>query len=117
MKFIFSLLICPLLAYALGLMLPWWSVAIAGVLTGFFIPQHRLLSFLSCFLGSLILFGSMIFFVSFSNDHILAKKIGLLVVKDSKEHLIIALSALISALVSGLSALTGRSFAIVLKKS
>jgi hypothetical protein len=59
----------------------------------------------------------MIFFVSFSNDHILAKKIGLLVVKSNNEYLIIALSALISALVSGLSALTGRSLAIVLKKS
>jgi hypothetical protein len=53
----------------------------------------------------------------FSNDHILAKKIGLLVVKSNNEYLIIALSALISALVSGLSALTGRSLAIVLKKS
>lgn len=117
MKFIVSLLICPLLAYALGLLLPWWSVAIAGLLTGFFIPQHRLLSFLSCFLGSLFLFGALIFFVSFSNEHILAKKIGLLVVKNGNAYLVIALSAFIAALVSGLSALTGRSLAIVLKKS
>lgn len=117
MKFIVSLIVCPLLAYALGLVLPWWSVAIAGLLTGFFIPQNRFLSFLSTFLGVAILFGALIFFISFSNNHLLAKKIGMLVVKNNNEFVIIAISALISALVAGLSAFSGRSLAIVVKKS
>jgi hypothetical protein len=51
MKFIVSLLICPLLAYALGLMLPWWSVAIAGVLTGFFYSSTPSFSFSLLFFG------------------------------------------------------------------
>ena len=117
MKFIVSFLICPLLGYALGMMLPWWSFAIAGLLTGFFIPQHRLLSFLSCFLGVFIIVGALIFFISDANNHILAQKIGLLILKDKNELLIIGTSALITAFVSGISAITGRSLAIVLKKS
>lgn len=117
MKFIVSFLICPLLGYALGLMLPWWSFAIAGLLTGFFIPQHRLLAFLSNFLGVFVVVGGFIFFISDANNHILAQKIGLLVLKDKNEFLIIGVSALISSLVAGISAFTGRSIAIVLKRS
>lgn len=117
MKFIVSLIICPILAYTLGMMLPWWSVAIAGALTGFFIPQNRFLSFLSTFLGVLILYSSLIFFISNANNHILAQKIGLLVLKNKNELLIIIVSGIISALVAGISALTGRSLAIVIKKS
>jgi len=117
MKFIVSFLICPILAYALGMVLPWWSVAIAGSLTGFFIPQHRLLSFLSTFLGVFIFVGGLIFFISDANNHILAQKISLLVLKDKNELMIIAASALIAASVSGISAITGRSLAIVIKRS
>lgn len=117
MKFIVSLIICPILAYTLGMMLPWWSVALAGALTGFFIPQNRFLSFLSTFLGVLILYSTLIFFISNANNHILAQKIGLLVLKNKNEIMIIAVSAMISALVAGISALTGRSLAIVIKKS
>lgn len=117
MKFIVSLIICPILAYTLGMMLPWWSVAIAGALTGFFIPQNRFLSFLSTFLGVLILYSSLIFFISNANNHILAQKIGLLVLKNKNELLIIIVSGVISAIVAGISALTGRSLAIVIKKS
>lgn len=117
MKFIVSLIICPILAYTLGMMLPWWSVAIAGALTGFFIPQNRFLSFLSTFLGVLIFYSGLIFFISNANNHILAQKIGLLVLKNQNEIMIIAVSGMISALVAGISALTGRSLAIVIKKS
>lgn len=117
MKFIVSLIICPILAYTLGMMLPWWSVALAGALTGFFIPQNRFLSFLSTFLGVLFLYSTLIFFISNANNHILAQKISLLVLKNKNEIMIIAVSAMISALVAGISALSGRSLAIVIKKS
>jgi hypothetical protein len=117
MKFIVSLIICPILAYTLGMILPWWSVALAGALTGFFIPQNRFLSFLSTFLGVLILYSSLIFFISNANNHLLAQKISLLVLKNKNEIMIIALSAMISALVAGISAFSGRSIAIVIKKS
>ena len=117
MKFIVSFLICPILAYTLGMLLPWWSVAIAGALTGFFVPQLRVLSFLSTFFGMFLFVGGLIFFISDANNHILAQKIGLLVLKDKNELLIIGASALISALVAGISAITGRSLAIVVKKA
>lgn len=117
MKFFVSFLICPILAYTLGMLLPWWSVAIAGALTGFFIPQHRFLSFLSTFLGVFIFVGGLIFFISDANNHILAQKIGLLVLKDKNELMIISASALIAASIAGISAITGRSLAIVIKRS
>ena len=83
----------------------------------FVIPQNRFSSFLSAFLGVLIFYSSLIFFISNANNHILAQKISLLVLKNDNEIMIIALSAMISALVAGISALSGRSIAIVVKKS
>jgi hypothetical protein len=72
---------------------------------------------LSTFLGVLLFVGGLIYFISDANNHILAQKIGLLVLKDKNELMIIGVSALIAALVAGISAITGRSLAIVVKKA
>lgn len=116
MKFIVSSIITAVLAFSFGLYLPWWSIAVAGMLTGFFIPQKLPLSFLSAFLGVFFFWGIMSFFVSFSNDHILAKRISMLVIKRNSPYLIILLTALIGGITTGVSATTARSFVALFKK-
>lgn len=116
MKCIASAIITAALAFALGLFLPWWTIAIAGLMTGFFIPQRTLFSFVSAFLGVFLLWGIMAFFISFSNDHILAKRIVLLVVKRDEPYLIILVTALVGGLTAGLSATTARSLMLLFKK-
>lgn len=116
MKFIVSAIITASLAYGLGLYFPWWTIVAAGMLTGFFIPQHWGLSFLSAFTGVFLLWGLMALFISVSNDHILANRISMLVVKIKSPYLIIFITALIGGLTSGLSACTARSLLNLIKK-
>lgn len=116
MKFIVSVIITAALAFGLGLYLPWWTIVIAGMLTGFFIPQHWGLSFLSAFTGLFLLWGSMALFISVSNDHILAKRIAMLVVKNDSPYLIILMTALIGGVTAGVSASTARSLLNLFKK-
>lgn len=116
MKFIVSAIITASLAYGFGLFFPWWTVVLAGVLSGFFIPQHWGLSFLSAFTGVFFLWGLMALFISLTNDHILAKRIALLVIKNDSPYLIILITALIGGLTSGLSASTARSLLNLIKK-
>lgn len=117
MKFIASTIITSLLAFSLGLFFPWWTVAVAGMLTGFFIPQGRFLSLFSSLLGVFLLWAGMAFFMSLSNDHILAKKISLMILKSSSPLLLIFVSALIGGLVAGVSAFSGRSLALLFQKN
>ncbi len=116
MKFIVSVILSAAIAFSLGLFLPWWCIAIAGFLTGYFIPQHKLLSFLSSFLGVFILWGSISFYISLSNDHILARRIAMLVIKKDDPLLLILITALIGGVTTGLSAFTARSMSIAFKR-
>lgn len=110
MKFFLSLILIALLSYALGLFLPWWTIAIAAFLVSAFIPQKPLTSFLTGFLSLFLFWGIMSWYISFANHDILANRISLLIFKTESSWLLVLLTALIGALVAGLAALAG-SFA------
>lgn len=116
MKFIVSLVASALLSYGFGLFLPWWSVVPAGLLVGYFIPQKRVLSFFSAFLGVAIFWGLFAFYISHANEHILAKRVSELVIKRSSPNLLILLTAFIGGITAGISALTARSLALLFKQ-
>ena len=117
MKFIVSILVTAILAYSLGLVFPWWSIAIAGFSSGLLIAQKRILSFLSAFLALFLTWGAIAFFISQSNDNILAHRISMLVLKNDNPSMLILVTALIGGLTAGFFSITGRSLAIILKKS
>ena len=116
MKFIVSAITSALLSYAFGLFLPWWSIMIVGLLVGFFIPQKRILSFLSVFLGVALFWGLFALLISSSNEHILAKRVALLVIKKDDPYLLLLITGLIGGISSGISAVTGRSLALLFKQ-
>lgn len=116
MKFFISALLTAVLAYTLGLFLPWWSVSIAGLMTGALVPQKRAIALLSSLTGVFILCSSIAFFISFANDHILARKIAVLVLKKEDPFVLILVSGVLGGLVAGVSAFTGRSFAVLFEK-
>lgn len=107
-KFIVSFLITAILSYAFGLFLPWWSIAIAGLVSGLSIKQKPLLSFLSAMSGVFLLWSSMSFIISTNNDHLLATKISLMVLKNNSPFLLVLVTGMIGGLTSGISALSGR---------
>ena len=107
MKFIVSIILIALLSFAACLYLPWWSIAIVALIVSALIPQSSGISFLAGFLALFLLWGGLTFWISNNNEHILAHKVSLLIIKMDSPYLLMLITALIGGLVAGLAALTG----------
>ncbi len=107
MKFIVSIVLIALLSVAACLYLPWWSIAVVAFLVAVAIPQKPGISFLSGFIALFLLWGLLSWYISSNNDHLLAHKVSLLILKTESTALLVALTAMIGALVAGCAALAG----------
>ena len=107
MRFLICILLTAILAYALGLYLPWWSITISSFIVAFLIPQRTGWAFVSAFLAILLFWGIMSWVISSNNDHILAHRISALIIKTDSPGLLIFFTALLGALTSGVAGLTG----------
>jgi len=116
MKFFVSIIVTAILAFSMGYVLPWWSIAVTGFISGVFFIQSKLLSFLSAFIAVALFWGIMALYISNANNHILAHRISLLIIKKDNPYLLILLTSLIGGLTTGVSALTGRSLVLIIKK-
>ena len=94
-------------AFVLQQFLPWWSIAIAGFLFGFIVPQENKAAFFNGFAGLFILWGGIATYVYITNDALLANRLAELM---SLPHglLIVLFTALIGGLTGGLSSLSGK---------
>lgn len=104
-KFIVSMLLIMLLAFACGLYLPWWSIAVASFVVSISIYQPPFRSFLNGFLAVLLLWLILILLINSSNHNILAPKVSAVI--GFGETLLIVMSCVIGAVVGGFGALTG----------
>ena len=107
MKFISSLILTAALSLAACLYLPWWAIAIAAFIVALALPQKPLLAFFSGFIALLLAWGGLAWFISMKNEHLLAHKISLLILKADSPNMLILITALIGGLVAGFAALTG----------
>ena len=106
MKFFISILVTGLLAFACGLYLPWWSVAVAAFIVAALIYQSPLRSFLTGFCSIMLLWFVLILMINAANDNILADRISL-VMGMGGSYMLVTLSCAIGAVTGGLGALTG----------
>lgn len=107
MKFSISILLIAFVSFVACLYLPWWAIAVVAMVVAVFIPQSPLLSFLAGFTALFLLWAIMSALISSGNGHILARKIGMIVLKSPSPSLLIMLTAFIGATVAGFGALTG----------
>ena len=107
MKFITSLILTALLAFACCLFLPWWSIAVAAFAVAALIPQKPGKAFLTGFTALFLLWGVLSFWISSNNGHILVQKISMLILKMNNPYVLIFVTAFIGALVAGFAALSG----------
>ena len=107
MKFFVSLLLIAILSYAACLYLPWWTIAIIAFAVNLFIYQKPLLAWISGFLALFILWVAISFILSNNNEHVLAQKISILILKMDSPAVLILVTGLIGGLVSGFAALAG----------
>lgn len=106
-KFLFAIISTALLAYAAGIFLPWWSVALAGFLAGVWLLQKPAAAFLSGFFAVFLLWAGFAFLRSQLNDDILATRFAQLILKSDNPLLLILLTGMIGGLTAGLGALSG----------
>ena len=106
MKFITSIILIALLSFAACIYLPWWSIAIVALIVAALIPQSAGMSFLTGFLALFLLWGLLSFWISSPNDHVLAHKISLIILKIDSPYLLMAVTGLIGGIVAGLAAMT-----------
>jgi len=107
MKFIVSILVTAVLAFALGLYLPWWSLTISCFIIAFLIPQKPGWAFVSAFAAMFLTWGIMALVISGNNDHILAHRVSELIIKSDSPGVLILLTALLGALPAGVAGLSG----------
>jgi hypothetical protein len=107
MKFLVSILLIALLSFAVGLYLPWWSLALVAFLVAALIHQKAGRAFLSGFLALFLLWGIMAFIIDQRNQHILSTKIATLLPLAGSYILLIFITALIGGLVAGFAAMAG----------
>ena len=107
-KFITSIFLTALLAFAAGLFsFPWWSFAITTLVVFASIPQPLGKSFLAAFMSVFVLWGTLALTLDLSNEHLLSKKVASILFQKESYLLLIIITAFIGGLVAGMSALTG----------
>ena len=107
MKFLISILVTALLAFACGLYLPWWSIALVAFVVGLSIELRPLYSFFAGCAGILLLWLLLILVINSANDGILASKVSQVLGLGSSPVLLIVVNCVIGSLVGGMGALTG----------
>lgn len=115
MKFLINFLLTAALTYALGLYFPWWSLTIASFFVAL-IAGHKLgISMLAGFLSVLLLWGIMSFAISVGNDHILAHRMSMVILKKDNPIMLVLMTALIGGVLGGVSAWSGAALRGLLK--
>jgi hypothetical protein len=107
MKFIVAIFLTALLSFISGLYFPWWTIAIASFLVALLVYQKAWKAFVAGFLGLLLLWSSLAYWIDINNESILSAKIGELIGVGSNSFLLILITGLIGGLVAGFAALSG----------
>jgi hypothetical protein len=116
MKFIISVILIMMLSFASCLYFPWWTIAIATFLVAAIVPLRALVAFIAGFIALFLLWGWLAWWISDSNEHILAHRVSLLILKKDNPMLLIFATALVGALVGGFAAMTGSLFRTIIYK-
>jgi len=98
-NFIFTII----LAYVLSLYLPWWSVMIATLISGFLIPLKKVAVFFVPFMAVALLWIVQSYILSSANDFTLAKKIATLLMLKGNSTLLLLVTGIVGGLAAGIS--------------
>ncbi|HUX83808.1 MAG TPA: hypothetical protein VMV20_01145 [Chitinophagaceae bacterium] len=106
MRTILQLLITAVLAFLVGLVLPWWSAVAISFLVFLARPRRPFAGFCIAFLAIFLLWISLSYYMDVQNDHILSGRMSLLIFHHRSSLLILVVGALVGAIPSGFAAMT-----------
>lgn len=107
MKLIIQIAVTALLGLILVQFLPWWSIAIAGVIGGIGTRNKAFVSFLGGFLGIFLLWSLAALLIVWGTDSPLPDRVGQLMPLKMDGVGLAFFSGAIGGLVAGFAALTG----------
>lgn len=107
MRSLIVTILIALLAFALGLFTPWWTIAIAAFIIPLLIYQRPVLSFLSGFAAIFLLWAILSWAITSSNNNVLAPKIAKVLPLGGSVFALVMVAAFVGALVGGFAALSG----------
>ena len=107
MKFIIALLLTAILSYISGIYFPWWGIAVVSFLVSVIIPQLPGKAFLAGFLGLLLLWVGLAWWIDMKNNGILAARMSHLLPLGGSRVLLILFTGFIGGIVGGFAALSG----------
>jgi hypothetical protein len=107
MKFFISILLTALVAFAVGLQLPWFFIAIAAFIIAIAIPQKSSKAFLSGFIALFLLWCIVAFIAEKNGGALIAKQVANIIPLKGNVLLLTLVTGLIGGLVGGFGALTG----------
>lgn len=107
MKFLTATILTALLAFISGLFLPWWGIAIAGLLVAAIVHQKSGKAFLSGLLGVFLLWAGLAWWIDMKNNSVLSHKVASVLPLGGNTILIIAITGLVGGLVAGFAAMSG----------
>jgi len=105
MRFLLAIVLTTLLAWSLGLWLPYWSLSLAAMLVGFLVRPGGWKAFVAGLLAGLLLWGVLAWRIDAANTHILATRIGTLFGTSATGMVVI--TAVLGGLLAGLGVLLG----------
>lgn len=101
-------IITIVLAVLLSQFLPWWSVMVAAFITSLFVSLKKSAIFFVPFLAIAVLWIVLAFYLSSSNDFILAKKIAILLPLQGNPYLLMLATGIIGGLAAGIAGVFGK---------
>lgn len=103
MRFVLQLLVITMLASVFELFLPWWSIAIAAFIGGYFFTTR--LNFLSGFLSTGLLWALTSIIIDLSASAPLTERVA--AIFSLPETMLFVVTALIGGIVGGFAAMAG----------
>ena len=107
MKFILSILFIIIVSFAAGLYLPWWNIALVSFAVALLIYQKPGIAYLTGFVSIFLLWGCLAWWIDVQNDSILSRRIATLFPLHGSAAALMLITALVGAIIGGLSALSG----------
>lgn len=115
-RFIGQLILVIAFSYASQFILPWWGVMVGSVLATLLIYNKALSSFFAGFLGLGLLWFYLAYTIDTANQSLLSGKVAALFGLESGFQMVLV-TALLGAIIGGISALSGNYFISIFKKT
>lgn len=112
-----NFIVTLLVALILSQFLPWWSIMVAGFVTGLFFSLKKAAVFVVPFLAIFLFWSVYAYVVAAENDFILSKKVSELFSLGGNPFVLMLVTGVVGGLAAGLAAILGKQLSTLVNKS